>query len=277
MKHLLNEPSRLEDYQSLIHEQIQEVIPKLGPPSRLRDACEYALLTGGKRFRPALVLLIADSLGKQNVLPAALAIEVFHTASLIADDLPCMDNDRFRREKPTVHVQFDEATALLASYALIAAGYQLLAENAAEVGDPQRGLLAVQVTSQNTGLMGAAGGQYDDIFPSNLSVQEVTETIYKKTVTLFEIAFFYGWVFGGGDLDLLPLVKKASNHFGLAFQIADDLGDCEQDKANGRDVNMGNLFGLERAREMFHVELYACQSCLDELGMGLLGNLFAKL
>jgi len=277
MKHLLKQSDRLEEYQNLIDRRIREVVPNLGPPSRLRDACEYALMTGGKRFRPTLVLLIAESLGTQDVLPAALAIEAFHTASLVADDLPCMDNDHFRRKKPTVHIKFDETTALLASYALIAAGYQLLSENARDIKDPQRGLIAVQITAQNTGLLGAAGGQYDDIFPANLGMREATDIIYKKTVSLFEIAFYYGWIFGGGGLDQLPLVKKASNHFGLAFQIADDLGDCAQDKVNGRDVNMGNLFGVEKAREMFHVELSEYQSCLKLLGIEPIGSLLAEV
>jgi len=183
MKQLLN-PIH---YQDQIDQHIGKLITSLGPKSRLRDACEYALMTGGKRFRPALVLQIANNLGPQNAMPAALAIEVFHTASLIADDLPCMDNDKTRRNQPAVHIQFDETTALLASYALIAAGYQLLAENAAQVMDPDRGIAAVQLTSRNTGLVGAAGGQYDDIFPEELTKEAASEIIYKKTVTLIEI------------------------------------------------------------------------------------------
>ena len=84
MKELLSPPKGLDLYQHQIDQQINDVVSQLGPPSRLREACEYALMSGGKRFRPALVLLIANSLGAQNALPAALAIEAFHTASLIA-------------------------------------------------------------------------------------------------------------------------------------------------------------------------------------------------
>jgi len=276
MKELLSPPKGLDLYQHQIDQQINDVISQLGPPSRLREACEYALMSGGKRFRPALVLLIANSLGAQNALPAALAIEAFHTASLIADDLPCMDNDTVRRNKPSVHIQFGETTALLASYALIAAGYELLAKNAALMGDPERGIVAVGITSKNTGLQGATGGQYDDIFPGELTKEVATDIIHKKTVTLFEIAFSYGWIFGGGDMEKLPLVKKASEHFGLAFQIADDMGDIEQDRLNGRDVNMCNLFGLEKAREMFHVELKGFESCFTGLGLDC-GFLLSKI
>src|SRR5262245_27795239 len=91
----------LTPYKQLIENGLQEQIEQIGPKSQLRDACEYALLNGGKRFRPALVLMIAKALGYEtNVFPAAMGIEFFHTASLIADDLPCMDDDDKRREKP---------------------------------------------------------------------------------------------------------------------------------------------------------------------------------
>jgi len=267
MKQLLNHPKEVHSFQAEIDQRIREMVTRLGAPSRLKDACEYALMSGGKRFRPALVLMIAKAIGSQNVFPAALAIEAFHTASLIADDLPCMDNDSLRRNQPTLHVELDETTALLASYALISAGYELLAENATLMDDPQRGIVAVQITSKNTGLKGATGGQYDDIFPEKLTEETLREIIHKKTVTLFEIAFSYGWIFGGGDMAKLPLVKKASEHFGLAFQIADDMGDIDQDLTNGRKVNMCTVLGLQKAQEMFHVELQSYNSCCLELGL----------
>ena len=120
----------LEPYQQLIEEKLREQIEGLGTKNALRDACEYALLNGGKRFRPALVLMIAKSLGNHcDVFQAALGIEFFHTASLIADDLPCMDDDDERRNKPTVHRIYGESAALLATYALIAAGYGCIAKN----------------------------------------------------------------------------------------------------------------------------------------------------
>src|SRR5688572_22103732 len=116
--------SILEPYKQLIEQKLRESIDQLGPKTTLRDACEYALFSGGKRFRPALVLMIANALGYEvDVLPAAMGIEFFHTASLIADDLPCMDNDDERRNKPTTHRLYGESTSLLATYALISAGY----------------------------------------------------------------------------------------------------------------------------------------------------------
>lgn len=252
-----------------INHHIHSLVERMGPPSVLRDACAHALLTRGKRFRPALVLSIAQSLGTSNAMPAALAIESFHTASLIADDLPCMDNDIVRRNEPSLHVEFGEATALLASYALISLGYELLAENGRYHDDPARSLAAVEITSQNTGLKGAAGGQYDDIFPGTLSREKILEIMFKKTVSLFEIAFVYGWVFGGGAMDKLSLVRKTAHHYGLAFQIADDRGDIAQDDKNGHEVNLYSFLGTESADEMFHVELNRCRSCMSELGLDL--------
>ena len=107
-------------YRDKIEQEIAKSIVAFGEKTKLRDACEYALTNGGKRFRPLIVLLIAEALGHgMNVYPSALSVEFFHTASLIADDLPCMDNDDERREKPSLHKVYGESIALLASYALI--------------------------------------------------------------------------------------------------------------------------------------------------------------
>ncbi|NGX57200.1 MAG: Farnesyl diphosphate synthase [Chlamydiae bacterium] len=267
----------LNCYQDRIEQQIQTITTQLGPASPLRDACEYALLSGGKRFRPALVLMIAETLENHvDASYAALAIEAFHTASLIADDLPCMDNDDERRNQPSLHKKYDETTALLASYAMIAAGYELVSQNSLQLNDPERGLIAIQITSKNTGLHGATGGQYLDINPPHLTKEVILDVIQKKTVSLFEIAFSYGWIFGGGDLKSLPLVKKASEHFGMAFQITDDIGDTEQDIVNGRQINLANFLGHEEATKMFHVELKKFEECVGELGLGGSGVAFLE-
>lgn len=248
--------SILSPYQNQIETLIKQKVSILGPKNALRDACEYALTNGGKRFRPALIFMIAKALGKKaDVSEAALAVEFFHTASLVADDLPCMDDDDERREKPSVHKRYDEATALLVSYALIAAGYECIAKNASLGADKnQICLLALENATYNTGLLGATGGQYLDIFPPNLTLSTLREVIHKKTVSLFEISFVFGWLFGGGDPSKLPLVKKAAAHFGYAFQFADDLGDVAQDAENGRKVNVAGVFGIEAAIKMFHEE-----------------------
>lgn len=262
--------SKQKEYKQIVEEALKASIETIGEKSKLRDACEYALLNGGKRFRPILVLMIAEALGQWNcAMPAALAVEYFHTASLIADDLPCMDNDDERRNKPTTHKVYGETTALLASYALIAAGYAAIAQSARLC--PNNGdllcRLAIENATYNTGLYGATGGQYLDIVPGDLSLARIREAIHKKTVSLFEISFVFGWLFGGGDLSKLDRVKQAASHFGMAFQIADDIDDLDQDAKNGRLVNMAALFGVEEAKKMFHVELRSFESLLQELNL----------
>jgi len=258
----------LKPYQKEIEDKIKQSISSLGLTSPLRDACEYALTNGGKRFRPALVCIMANALNQRSdVSDAALAIEYFHTASLIADDLPCMDGDAERRNKPSTHIQFNEATALLASYALIAAGYELLARNAKVLPDQSSFAIIIENVSYNTGLQGASGGQYLDIYPPNLSEPTLREIIHKKTVSLFEISFVLGWLFGFGDPSKLPLVKQAASYFGMAFQIADDFGDMAQDVTNERLVNFPNVFGKEKAFTFFQKEMDGFFESLRLLGL----------
>lgn len=267
--------SILEPYKHLVEQGLRESVEQLGPKNQLRDACEYALLNGGKRFRPALVFMIAKALGYGvNVSHAAMGIEFFHTASLIADDLPCMDNDNERRNKPATHYVYGESVALLATYGLISAGYASLAKNAHLLKQSTHPfghqsdhlcLLALENATYNTGLYGATGGQFLDLTPPNFSPSLIQEIIHKKTVTLFEISFVLGWLFGGGDLSQLELVKKSAAHFGMAFQIADDLDDMAQDLAHQHVINIANILGKEQAKQMFHEEIELFGQTLDKL------------
>lgn len=219
--------------------------------------------------------MIAKALGhNSDVIQASLGIEFFHTASLIADDLPCMDDDNERRNKPTVHRVYGESVALLATYALISAGYACLVKNAQEIKNSALPfarqsdhlcLLAIENASYNTGLQGATGGQLLDLLPPNLSLDLLRDVIKKKTVTLFEISFVLGWLFGGGDVSELGLVKKSAVHFGMAFQIADDIDDMDQDCANNHSLNIANLLGKERAKQMFHEEIRQLNQVLADL------------
>jgi len=239
---------------------LEKAVFSLGESSKLRDACEYALLNGGKRIRPLIVFMIAHAIGKNfDVLQAALCIEYFHTASLIVDDLPCMDNDDFRREKPSLHKVFGEATALLASYSLMTAGFQKIYEGSkeyAKYADNSNEIcsIALHEISLAAGLDGATGGQYLDLYPDTLSLERVKSIIEKKTTRLFETSFLYGWLFGGGDLSLLQTIKKIGYHFGMAFQIADDLKDFMQDKKRENSINLALILGQKKAKEAFNLE-----------------------
>ena len=205
-------------------------------------------------------MMIAKALGSKDVTKPALAMEFFHTASLIADDLPCMDNEAERRGKPTTHSQYNEATAILSTYALIASGYQLLAH------DKDVSLIAIENISENTGANGATGGQYLDLFETDMSPESVLKIIHKKTTTLFESSFVLGWLYGGGKVSDLSLVKKASHHFGKAFQIADDLQDIKQDVAN-KKPNFAIATSVENAIKVLREEVGAFQDALSRLSL----------
>jgi geranylgeranyl diphosphate synthase type II len=221
--------------------------------------------------------MVAEGLGRGlAVHEAALSVEYFHTASLIADDLPCMDNDDERRDKPSLHKVYGETIALLASYALITAAFEKIHKNAAlmkKAGFPYDALsdracvLALESATHCSGILGATGGQFMDIFPPSLTLDVIKQVIYKKTVTLFEVSFVFGWLFGGGDFSRLDDVKKAAYHLGMAFQIADDIGDLAQDEKNQRDINMARLVGKERAFSIFSDEMKSFEKQLADLSL----------
>lgn len=220
-----------------IERGLRRSIEEMGEKNRLRDACEYALLSGGKRLRPTLVLMIADALGQGlNVFPVALGVEFFHTASLIADDLPCMDNDDVRRGRPSLHKEFGESVAILASYTLIAAGYGSIHQNrellrqspSFQTRADQVALLCLESATRCAGIQGATNGQFLDLYPPDAKLETTRKIIAQKTGTLFEIAFVFGWLFGGGDVASLDQVRKTAHHLGMAFQVRDDLQDKEK-------------------------------------------------
>jgi geranylgeranyl diphosphate synthase type II len=260
-------------YKIRVEESLLAHIQKMGPDGRLRRACAYSLTSGGKRLRPILVLMTAEALGKCDAMPSALAVEFFHTASLIGDDLPCMDNDSFRRGIPSLHKEFEESTAILASYTLIAEGYGGIYENGRRLReDPllvfsadARAMIALEWATRCAGIQGATQGQFLDLFPPNSEIETLREIIDKKTVTLFEISLVFGWVFGGGDLTCLPKVKKCAYHLGMAFQIADDLEDASQDASLGRGVNITDVIGRDHAISLFKEEIAHLEKSLREL------------
>lgn len=254
--------------------ELAHLITTLGEKTKLRDACEYALIGSGKRFRPMIVLMVAEALGNNlNVMPAALAVEFFHTASLIADDLPCMDNDENRRNKPCLHKVYEESIAILASYTLISLGYEYIYKNAEEMkkqGPPHEKnsdracVLALDVVTKAAGIHGATNGQFLDLFPPDYKIETIKKVIYQKTVTLFEISFVNGWVFGGGTFDRLDEVKSLAFHMGMAFQIGDDLQDYLQENKN---TNIVNVLGLDVSLDLFRKEMKGFRQKLCDLSL----------
>jgi geranylgeranyl diphosphate synthase type II len=256
-----------------IEKEIARSILCLGEKNKLRDACEYALTTGGKRLRPIVVYLVAEALGHGlDVSDSALSVELFHTASLIVDDLPCMDNDDERRSKPSLHKVFGEPVALLASYALITAAFEGIQKNTLKmrrtgmpfsVSADRACTLGLESAARCAGILGATGGQFLDLYPPQMSLETLKKIIHQKTVTLFEVSFSLGWIFGGGDLNRLDEVAKAAHHMGMAFQIADDIGDAHQDEKKPSPVNLAHFLGRDRALSLFEEEMRLLREQLE--------------
>lgn len=256
------------------------VPPDAGPP-QLAEAMRYSLLGGGKRLRPFLVLTAAQVCGAPPdvAMPAACAVEMLHTYSLIHDDLPCMDDDDLRRGRPTSHKVFGEALAILAGDALHTLAFQVLAEMAHDprVG-PARAAQAVAELARAAGPTGMAGGQVLDLeWEEKPAPPEVLERIHRlKTGALFVACLRIGAILAGAPEADLAALTEYGRHFGLAFQIQDDILDVVGDtaqmgKAAGSDARRGkstyvSLYGLEEARRRARAAAQAAVAALVPLG-----------
>jgi geranylgeranyl diphosphate synthase type II len=269
--------SLLKKYQSKCEKSIANTLESLEGQGILSQALKYALTTNGKRFRPSLIFMLNKALQcPWTVEDIALTVEFFHTASLIADDLPCMDDDDERRGEAATHIKFGEGTALLASYALISEGYSMLSKAVLRLEAEGRIhphtnwghvlTLALENVCFNTGAQGIIGGQYADLHPEDLTEEGIASLLHRKTGTLFEIAFVLGWLYSGGDPQKIDLVKKASWHFGLAFQIADDFEDAHEDAGLGPSSNFVVNFGRNRSFVVLKQELELFFTQMDQLG-----------
>lgn len=230
--------------------------------ARLVEAMRYAAIGGGKRLRPLLLTSVAEMYGvdRDAAVRAGVAIEAIHVYSLIHDDLPCMDNDALRHGKPTVHVAFDEATAVLAGDSLHVFAFEVLADPATSA-DPFTRIELVQALGHASGAQGMAGGQMMDLVSESreFDLQTVTRLQQLKTGALLGAAVEMGAILGRVPLEGRTHLRGYARDIGLAFQIADDLIDYEGDalvagKAVGKDASAGkqtfvSLLGAERARE----------------------------
>ena len=237
------------------------------PAQRLRDAMIYATMSGGKRLRAALVLgaarLSDDAGDPSGALRVAAALEMLHAYSLVHDDLPAMDDAATRRSKPSCHLAFDEATAILAGDALQTMAFDVLADGRTH-SDPAVQIRLVAALAGASGLAGMAGGQMLDLQAETrqLDLTEVTEMQSMKTGALIRCAAICGGIVGGADARLLDALGTFSRDLGLAFQIADDLLDYDGDAATlgkpaGQDAERGkgsfvSLMGADQARTTAH-------------------------
>ena len=227
--------------------------PAAAAPAKLHAAMRHLIFPGGKRLRPALAFAGAEAVGStpERALPVAAATELVHTYSLIHDDLPCMDDDVERRGRPTVHVLYGEAIAVLAGDALLAAAFELLAE-AAKQSEPARVLAALRDLAHAAGSRQLVGGQADDLsFPRDTADVALVESVHqRKTAALFEAAVVGGARLGGADGEALARLRGFARGVGIAFQIADDALDADSDEACSLVRGIGAAASRARADEL---------------------------
>lgn len=228
--------------------------------TELEESMNYSLSAGGKRLRPLLLLAVLESFGADVELgfPAAAALEMIHTYSLVHDDLPAMDNDELRRGNPTNHIQFNEATAILAGDALLTLAFEVitLGNLPAEIK-----IQLTRILAQTSGYTGMVGGQQADIDgkDSDLSLEEIEQIHLRKTGALIKMAMLSGGIIVQKSDEILDKLASYADEVGIAYQIRDDILDVvgteeELGKGVATDAALGkstypSLLGLEGAFE----------------------------
>lgn len=228
------------------------------PQKRLFDSMRYSLLAGGKRIRPILVFDFCRMCGGdwKAAAPFAAAVEMIHTYSLIHDDLPCMDNDDYRRGKLTNHKVYGEAVAVLAGDGLLTAAFSYLSK---APFDSDTRIRAVEVLANYAGELGMVGGQVLDMDSENreCTEQEVLDIQNRKTGALICASCVLGVLAGGGTTEQLDAAATFAKHLGLAFQIRDDMLDVV-----GNAKELGKAVGVDTQKNTF-VQLYGIDKCDD--------------
>lgn len=266
----LSDASRLSDYVGEARRQVDEALARYLPvaagpawsgcPARLAEAMRYSTLAGGKRLRPVLCLMAAEACGgaRSAALPAACALELVHTYSLIHDDLPAMDDDDLRRGRPTCHKAFDEATAVLAGDGLLTLAFEVVSRH---VGPAEAAAGCALALAEAAGPAGMVGGQMADLQAegrSDASVPELEAIHRRKTGALLRAALRMGAVTAGAPAAVREALDAYGRAVGLAFQIVDDLLDVQGDEAKlgkrvGKDSGLGKwtypgLLGVDGSR-----------------------------
>ena len=279
----MNAEETLACYASQIEEALVEALPSdPDTPPDLLEAMRYSLMAGGKRLRPILVLLAAEACGAdpRDAMPAACAVEMVHTYSLIHDDLPAMDDDDLRRGQPTSHVAFGEAMAILAGDALLTRAFEILA---ADLPDPVVAAECCRVLASAGGSDGMVGGQVADLAATNTSPESVDDPLQvlgdihrRKTGRLLAASLELGAVVAGAEKQVRESLLDYGQQVGLAFQVADALLDVEGDinrtgKTTGRDAPLGKwtypaLAGNDKSRRLARNCIASACAAVEPLG-----------
>lgn len=256
--------SYLDAVRADVDAALERVLPTMDvAPARLHEAMRYAVFAGGKRFRPALLVATGERFGvpREELLEPAAALELIHTFSLVHDDLPALDDDDLRRGRPTVHVEYDEALAILVGDALLGLGLEVLTHFPAALPEAAR-LRATAAAAAALGSRGMIGGQVDDLEAegnAELHSADLLESIHRRKtgeliVLSLRLAGFYAGLSEGED----ELLTRFGELLGLMFQMVDDILDVEGDtetlgKTAGKDMQAAKLtyprlFGLDETK-----------------------------
>jgi geranylgeranyl pyrophosphate synthase len=265
---------------ALIDSQLDRLIPKESePPERVHSAIRWSLFAGGKRFRPALLLATGQTFGAvvDDLMRTACALEMIHTYSLIHDDLPSMDNDELRRGRPTCHVKFDEATAILAGDALQTLAFQTIAEDQRLSAELRVQLIAEIARAAGTPEGMVAGQAHDlDAESRDVTSAELERIHHRKTGALIRTAARCGAIIAGANARELDAVSEYATNLGLLFQITDDLLDVtataeDLGKTPGKDARSRKatypaLYGIEATRMQLEIVNRATSDALESIG-----------
>jgi geranylgeranyl diphosphate synthase type II len=269
----------LREYQQLVDSELDRLVPaETAAPETIHRAMRYSLFAGGKRIRPILCLEAARAVSGSfsAALPAACALEMVHTYSLIHDDLPALDNDDYRRGKLTNHKVFGDAMAILAGDALLTTAFQVLAEIDAP---PDRKVLMIAELAAASGTLGGMiGGQVADLEGEGRQPEAaLLETIHRaKTGALLRASMRLGAIVAGASQTEYAALSCYGEHIGLAFQIVDDILDVEESsaalgKTSGKDAQQHKItfpavYGLETSRQMAEAECARAHMVLESFG-----------
>lgn len=251
----------MEEYIKLINEHLDKFL-EVQYPQEIFESMRYSVLAGGKRLRPVMCLETCKVFGGniEDVIPTACAIEMLHAQSLIHDDLPCMDNDDFRRGKPTNHKAFSEATAVLAGDALLSLAPQVIIQQSKNISDSVK-LKVIEEYCIAAGAYGLIAGQIVDIDSEKKEISPDTLNFIHthKTADLFKLAIKSGAIIAGANDIQISAMGEFAQKIGFAFQICDDILDETSTfeklgKTLGKDAQSGKstytkLFGIKKARE----------------------------
>ena len=270
----------MQEYAALVNDALPVQLRSLGYiPDLLLEAMEYSLSAGGKRLRPALLLAAADALGASHhdAMPFTCALEMIHTYCLIHDDLPAMDDDDFRRGRPTSHKVYGEGMAILAGDGLLHAAMELMMRKAASMPD-LRGAKAAEAIARRSGATGMVAGQVMDVTGEGKQpTEEAVRYIHThKTADLLTAPLEAGLTLAGASDDIVRAGVAYGQHLGLAFQMVDDLLDVEGDaavlgKQTGMDAQRGKMTwvavrGVEGTREDAAYHTKKAQEAIRVLG-----------